>query len=230
MVRVSAAASLGPVLDALSPRLEAELGVTLRLNLAGSGTLVRQMLDGAPADAVILAHADWMRPLVEAGRVRADGVAELAGNGLVVVGRGGAVTLEQLAEPRFGRLAWGDPASVPAGRYTEQALRSAGVWDAVRSRGVTTADVRAALRYAEAGEVEAAVVYASDAVGLALATTTRTEAEAVAVLCVIDPSKHDPIVIVGAAIDEADLGQRVLAWLQNEAAQHAFATQGFTRR
>ncbi len=226
VVRLSAAASLGPVLEGLTPALEAELGVTLQLHLAGSGTLARQLLDGAPADVVILAHPDWMQPLIDAGRVTPDGLAELAGNTLVVVGRGRPITLDQLAEPRFARIAWGDPTFVPAGRYTEQALRSAGVWQPLKTRGVTTADVRAALRYAQLGEVEAAVVYASDAVDL----PTSSDGDALGVLCVIDPATHDPIVITAAVVDEAELGRRLLDWLQSDTARRAFADGGFSVR
>lgn len=224
ILRVSAAASLGPVLETLSPQIEAELGVTLQLNLAGSGTLARQLLDGAPADVVILAHPDWIAPLIETGRIETSDVVELADNTLVVVGRGPAIQLDQLRESRFARIAMGDPDSVPAGRYAEQALRAAGVWDAIRPRLVTTADVRAALRYAQAGEVDAALVYRSDAAGLAM----EHQASALSVLCEVDPATHDPIVITAAVLKHSNQGQRLLEWLRGEASREAFTAAGFT--
>ena len=177
------------------------------------------MLDGAPADAVILSHPDWMTPLIDAGRVEAGDVLPLAGNALVVVGRGPAIDLEQLAEPRFGRIAIGDPDSVPAGLYAKQALIAAGVLDAVATKLVTTADVRAALRYAQTGEVEAAIIYATDAVELST--------DGGSVLCVVDPTTHDPIVISAGVVDASPAGLRLLEVLQGDASTQAFAEAGF---
>lgn len=223
-VRVSAAASLEPVLQTLAPTIQQELGLRLRLNAAGSGTLARQLKAGAAADAVLLAHPDWLAPLAEAGRVRADRVTELAGNALVVVGRGPPIRLEELAAARFKKIALADPDAVPAGRYARQALRAAGVWDAVAPRVVPTADVRAALRYAQTHEVDAAVVYASDAAGLAPGQDPR----ALGVLCEVDPRLHDRIVVATAAVDGSEGGRRLIAWLRDsEPARRAFEAAGF---
>ena len=61
-----------------------------------------------------------------------------------------------------GRLAMGDPAGVPAGRYAEAALRSLGVWDAVAPRLARAESVRAALLLVERGEAALGIVYATD--------------------------------------------------------------------
>lgn len=219
-VRLSAAASLGPALEKLEPAIESALGIYLQLHLAGSGTLARQVLDGAPADAVLMAHPDWMAALVDAGRVEADEPIELLGNRLVVVGRGEAIELHELHAPRFARIAIGDPASVPAGHYAEQALRTAGAWDDVKHRLVTTADVRAALRYAQDGQVDAAIVYASDLAG-------QVNAADLSVLCAVDPSMHEPIVIVAGVVDRSASGRRLVRWLQSDAAGRVFTEAGF---
>lgn len=229
VVRLSAAASLGPSLEALKPRIEAEFGITLRLNLAGSGTLARQLIDGAPADAVILAHPEWMDAVTDTPRADVQSKVDLLSNTLVVVGRGGEIELGELRDAeRFRRIALGDPASVPAGRYAEKALRDAGVWEEVQSRLVTTADVRAALRYTQIGEVDAAVVYASDVTGLADAQSQ--DRKSLAVLCRIDPARHEPIVIPAAAIDRSAEGRRLIDWLRSEAARNVFVEHGFIPR
>lgn len=212
------------MLEQLRPQLEADLGVQLQLNLAGSGTLTRQIMDGAPADAVILAHPAWMDTLVEAARVAPTDHTDLVSNRLAVVGRDGAIALEDLADAtRFHRIAVGDPASVPAGRYAEQALRDAGVWDAVRPRLVTTADVRAALAYVVAGEVDAAIVYASDIVGLDASRDTLS-------FDAVDPTTHDPILITVGVVDNSEAGRRLADWLQGDTAVCVFADAGFIPR
>jgi len=223
VVRVSAAASLGPVLEALVPQIEAALGVQVQLNLAGSGTLARQVLDGAPADVVVLAHPAWMKTLADAGLVDSAAVVTVARNTLVVVGqrvvgkKQGFATLEALANPRFSRTALGDPASVPAGRYAQQALQAVGVWSVLKDRLVTTADVRAAFNYAQLGQVDAAIVYASDVVVL----------QNLVVLHTIDPALHKPITYPAAAVGGSAAGQRVVDWLQNSAAREALIASGF---
>lgn len=217
-VRLSAAASVGPALLVLEPVIEAELGVELQLNVAGSGTLARQVIDGAPADAVVLAHPDWMRALVDARRVGEGDRVALLGNTLVVVGRGGAITLDRLADvSRFPRLAIGDPNAVPAGRYARQALGAAGVWDMVKDRIIPAPDVRAALRYVQVGEVDAAIVYASD----------LGDSSDLSVLCAIDPAGHAPIVIEAAAVDGSAAGRRLVEWLRGDRAGEAFRGAGF---
>lgn len=217
---VSAAASLGPVLESLRLSIEGELGVELQLNLAGSGTLTRQVLEGAPADLVILAHPQWMDPLIEAQRVLPSDIEDVAGNRLVIVGRGEPIELAQLRDPRFARIAIGDPASVPAGRYAEQAIRHAGVWDEVEPRLIPTADVRAALRYALSGDVGAAVVYRSDLTGI-------QDGDGFGVLCLVDPAGHDPIVVTAGVVDGSPGGTRLLEWLRREPAQQRMAEAGF---
>ncbi|MEM9418429.1 MAG: molybdate ABC transporter substrate-binding protein [Planctomycetota bacterium] len=218
-VQVSAAASLGPTLESLRSQIEHELGLEVQLNLAGSGTLTRQVMEGAPTDLIILAHPQWMDPLIEAHRVLPKNLAALAGNRLVVVGRGDPIELDQLGDPRFGRIALGDPASVPAGHYAEQALRQAGVWEKIQPRLITTADVRAGVRYAQTGDVDAALVYRSD--------LSDISDEDVRVLCIVDPASHDPIVVTAGVVDASPAGIRLMEWLRSEPIQQRFTEAGF---
>ncbi|HIH2671962.1 TPA: molybdate ABC transporter substrate-binding protein, partial [Burkholderia cenocepacia] len=89
-------------------------------------------------------------------------------------------SLNDLTAPGVKRIAYGDPASVPVGRYTEGALRAAGVWDAVSAKGVLAANVRQSLDYVARGEVDAGFVFGTDAaimpgrVKVALTVPTRT--------------------------------------------------------
>lgn len=92
---------------------------------------------------------------------------DFAANSLVLIvpadARGGIASLRELAGPAVKRVAYGDPASVPVGRYTEGALKAAGVWDAVSAKGVLASNVRQSLDYVARGEVDAGFVFGTDA-------------------------------------------------------------------
>jgi molybdate transport system substrate-binding protein len=163
---VSAAASLSDAFKALGPRFEATRpGVKLRFNFAASGVLLQQIAHGAPVDVFASADADTM-DRAAAQRLVAPGTRrDFAANALVLVTPPGSAlaALPDLAPPRVKRIALGKPASVPAGRYTQQALEHAGLWAALQPRLVYADNVRQVLDYVARGEVEAGFVYRSDA-------------------------------------------------------------------
>jgi molybdate transport system substrate-binding protein len=166
-----AAASLQEALRAMEPAWRAETGIArpLRISFAASSALARQIEQGAPADLFLSADEAWMdwaaeRQLIErATRISPIGNALVlvapAGTPLVAFGRG--TDLLGYLGPR-GRLALGDPAHVPAGRYAEQALRWLGAWEALAPRLARADNVRAALLLVERGEAPLGIVYATD--------------------------------------------------------------------
>jgi len=165
-VTVFAAASLADVL----PAIVAAAGLSaVRFSFAASSTLARQMEQGAPAQLFVSADAAWMDHLQQRGFVQAATRRVLAGNRLVVVRPGAQAgeltesTAALQAALAGGRVATGDPAHVPVGRYAEAALRSLGLWGAVGARLVRAENVRSALAFVERGEAAAGIVYASDA-------------------------------------------------------------------
>ena len=87
----------------------------------------------------------------------------LARNQLVLVSTEGVRSLEDLQEETVTRVAIGDPRSVPAGKYARQWLESEGLWDRVEEKTVLCGDVRQVLSYVQRGEVDAGVVYSTDA-------------------------------------------------------------------
>lgn len=186
-VSVFAAASLKPALDQIAA------GWKVTLSYGGSGTLARQVAAGAPADLVLLAATDWMDWLVGQGVLVGDPVP-VAGNRLVLVGAAGVGRIELTAAAvsralGSGRLAMGDPMSVPAGRYAQQALETLGLWSGLSDRLLLTTDVRSALAYVARGDVPLGVVYGSDAVGTG-----------VEVAATFPPGSHAPIVYPAACV------------------------------
>jgi molybdate transport system substrate-binding protein len=169
---VFAAASLADVIAECTREYEARhAGVRVSLNFAGSSTLARQLDAGAPCDVFISANAEWVDWLLRRGRLDADSISVVASNRLVLIvpkGRGFAMPPPDgaaLDRMFAGRLALGDPQHVPAGSYARQALTSLGWWEGVKQRIAPTLDVRAALKLVEQAEVDAGIVYATDARG-----------------------------------------------------------------
>jgi molybdate transport system substrate-binding protein len=160
---VSAASSLTDAFRDLSREFESTGSASLALNFAASGVLEAQIRAGAPV--AVLASASSAEP--EA--LFADGLVEppveFARNGLVAATRRGLPVLEELSDLRrsdIRRIAIGKPATVPSGRYARETLDRAGLWDALETHLVPCENVRQALAYLERGEVDAALVYATD--------------------------------------------------------------------
>lgn len=162
-VRLSVAASLREVMGALTEKyaLEAD-AVRFASNFGASGTLARQIEQGAPVDLFVSANGKWLDYLGEKGLLD-QAAAVLAGNQLVVIGRAPAALtgLDDLL--KLERIALVNPKSGPAGEYAEQALTTAGLYEALRKHLVPVKDVGQAVVLAERGEVDAALVYRTDA-------------------------------------------------------------------
>ncbi len=134
-------------------------------NFASSGSLAKQIEQGAPADLFVSANPKWMKYLVEKGLIAAGSNRIFAYNQLVFVGekKSAPISLDSLAT--LERIALGSPKSVPAGQYAKQAMERAGVYaDLEKHKKLVMAkDVRQALMYADRGEVDGAFVYKTDA-------------------------------------------------------------------
>ena len=221
---VSSAASLSEAIGAVAERYEAEQGVRIRLNVAGSQMLAAQIIEGAPVDVFISADVLQMERAAAAGRIDAAQRADLLSNQLVVVvpsDRAGSVARPRdLANASIARIALGDPEAVPAGVYARRYLESEGLWERLSSRIVPASSVRAALRAVEAGTVDAGIVYRTDVAG----STGAVVAFAV-------PPGTGPAIVYPAAVvrDAPNPGgaARFLAHLQSDAAQRRFEAAGF---
>lgn len=163
-VRLSVAASMTDAFKELVTEYEQKVpGVTLLANFASSGSLAKQIAQGAPADIYVSANPKWMKYLVEKQLIPADQVRTFAYNSLVLVG-GKDTPVQKLEDiTRLERIAIGSPKSVPAGQYAEQALRAAGLYDKMQNKLILAKDVRQALMYADRGETDGAFVYKTDA-------------------------------------------------------------------
>ena len=221
---VSAAASLTSVMETLGAAYERETGTPVELNVAASSTLAAQIIAGAPVDLFISADLFQMDRVAAEELIRSETRVDLLSNQLVVVAPvDGAAALSSpasLLDPVFRRIAIGDPAGVPAGVYAHAYLESVGLWTPLRDRMVPTRSVRATLATVEVGEVDAGIVYRSDAM-----TSSR-----VRVVFEV-PVEEGPAVAYAAAVTTAatnpDPAERLLAYLQGPDARAVFEAAGF---
>lgn len=169
---VSAASSLTESFRAVASAYEQAFPDTkVDLNFAASGMLLQQISRGAPVDVFASADLRSMEQAEQQGLLLPGSRHVFARNTLWVVVPPGAGTpprrLQDLGAAGVRRLALGNPASVPAGRYAQQALQQAGLWTSLEGRMIRTQNVRQSLDYVARGEVDAGFVYATDAQAVA---------------------------------------------------------------
>lgn len=170
-ITVFAAASTTDVLREIGAKFESAAGVKVALSFDSSSNLAKQIKAGAPAEVFVSADEKWMDDVAAAGGIQPATRENLLGNELVLIAPAGKkfdVTFTKdfnFAEklPQIKRIAVGDPAHVPAGRYAKQSLEKLGWWAPLEKLLVPAQDVRAALRLVELGEADAGIVYSTDA-------------------------------------------------------------------
>jgi len=165
---VSAAASLTNAFDVLKKSFEAaHPGVTVVTNYGASGALLQQMESGAPVDVFASADQKTMDQAAAKGLVNTATRRDFVRNGLVLVvpadSKLGLKSARDLALPGVGRIALGNPDTVPAGRYTREALELSGQWADLTKKYILGNNVRQVLDYVTRGEVDAAFVFSTDA-------------------------------------------------------------------
>ncbi|WP_299351256.1 molybdate ABC transporter substrate-binding protein [uncultured Shimia sp.] len=225
-ITVFAAASLKTALDQIADQFTKDTGDDLRLSLAGSSVLARQIQLGAPADVFISANPGWMDLLQAEGLLYDETRFDMIANQLVVIAPVDNPTPVDLSKPGAvaerltdGPLAMGLVSAVPAGIYGKEAMESLGHWAEVAPKVAQTDNVRAALALVSAGEVPLGVVYASD---------VRADPDVVVVAEVPDTA-HSPILYAAAALQGGNraVASEFLDYLRRPNSQSILTRQGF---
>ena len=225
-ITVFAAASLTNVLQDLGDAFTKDSSIPVRFSFAASSALARQIENGSRADIFFSADLEWMDYLQARNLIQPATRHDMAGNQLVLIAPVGS-KVDLKIEPHFalaaavgkGRLATGDPDSVPVGRYAREALARLGVWDQIEARLVRADSARSALAFVGRGEAALGIVYATDA---------RIDKN-VRIVEVFPAASHMPIVYpaalaTGAKADAA----KFLAYVRSRAGDVAFEHYGFT--
>jgi molybdate transport system substrate-binding protein len=133
----------------------------------------------------------------------------------------GITAFADLAREEVKRIAIGDPKSVPAGAYGQQAFDELGITDKIRPKLVLASDVRQVLSYVETGNVDAGVVYSTDTVvskGVKIAASGPESVNSRIVY---------PVAVIGASHDP-DAARAYEQFLLSSEATAVFEKNGFT--
>lgn len=225
-ITIFAAASLKNALDeAIALYQKAHQGLDAKTSYAASLTLAKQIEAGAPADIFVSADTASMDYLAEKSLLKPDTRTDLLGNTLVVVAPASS-PLKSLdfTKPAFtaalgsGRIATGDPASVPVGKYAKAAFEKLDLWSLVESHFAFTDNVRSALVFVAREEAPLGVVYATDAKSEPKVKIVATFAENT------HPKIVYPIALTRGAGEEA---ASILKFLKGREAKAVFERNGF---
>lgn len=165
---VSAAASLANAFQEIGKAFEqANPNDQVRFNFGASGSLLQQIVRGAPVDVFASADQETMDRAQKQNLIVSGSRANFASNRLVLVVPADSSLalsrLEDLRKDAVQRIAVGIPESVPVGRYAKGALETAGLWQSLQPRMIFAQNVRQCLDYVARGEVDVGFVYATDA-------------------------------------------------------------------
>jgi molybdate transport system substrate-binding protein len=221
---VSTAASLTNGMKAVAQQFEKmNPGVRIVGNLASSGVLLQQLDKGAPADLFAAADQQTMNQAQEKKLIRPKTRRNFVSNQLVLIAprdsRLAVSSLNDLTRPEFKRVALGNPATVPAGRYAKEALVKAGLWNQLSAKYIFGETVRQVLDYVRRGEVDLGFVYSTDVV--------IAQGKVKKILVV---KGHQPIIYpmaLVASTTKPDLARRYLEFVLSPAAQEIFSKFGF---
>lgn len=223
---VAAAASLKNVYEEeLIPLFqEQNPGVIVKGVYDSSGKLQTQIEEGLEADVFMSAANKQMDALNEKGLIASDTMVDLLENKIVLIVPSGSETaltgFEDIAKAES--IALGDPAFVPVGQYSEEALKSLGIWDEIQDRVSFGTNVTEVLAQVAAASADAGIVYATDAASMPEDVTVIAEAPEGS----LKKKVIYPVAVTANSAHPAE-AEAFVGFLQTEEAMAAFAAYGF---
>ena len=220
---VSAAASLTNAFAELKTAFEkSHQGLTVHTNFAASNPLLKQMQEGAPVDVFASADQETMDKAQKAQLIKPESRKNFVSNTVVLIVPAQGKKFGSLAElKKAQRIAVGSPESVPVGRYTRDALKSAGLGETLQPSFIYGNSVRQVLDYVARGEVDAGIVYATDA---------KQRADKVDVCLTL--TGHKPVtypIAVATTGSNAAMGQAFVDFALSPEGQAILARYGFSK-
>lgn len=226
-ILVAAAASLKNAYeDKLIPMFEeANPGVTVKGTYDSSGKLQTQIEEGLDADVFMSAAKKQMIALDEEGMIASDTITDLLENKIVlIVPTGNEKKLEKFEDiEKADSIALGDPASVPAGQYAQEALTNLGIWDKIQDKVSFGTNVTEVLNQVAAASADAGIVYATDAASMADKVDVVAEAPEGS----LSKKVIYPVAVVKGTAHE-EVAKEFVAFLQTDKAITVFEDYGFS--
>lgn len=227
-ILVAAAASLKNAYEEeLIPMFEERYpGVSVEGTYDSSGKLQTQIEEGLEADVFMSAAEKQMKALDEEGMIASDTITNLLENKIVLIipagSSAGLASFEDIE--KAGIIALGDPASVPAGQYAQEALTSLGIWDKIQDKVSFGTNVTEVLNQVAASSAEAGIVYATDAASM----SDQVEIVAEAPEGSLQKKVIYPVAVVKDSAHQEEAGDFV-EFLKSEEAMKVFEEYGFTK-
>jgi len=223
---ISAAASLTEVMGELKTLYKTEKpNVTINYNFAGSGVLQKQIEQGASVDLFFSAATKQMTALSKKGIIIEDTKVDLVGNSVVLIVKGDSTVnardFKDLSTDKVKKIAIGEPKTVPVGQYSEEIFTTLGILDKIKSKAVYAKDVKEVLTWVETGNVDAGVVYGTDAKTSGIVKVVATAGDDLYKTPVVYP------VAVIKASKNVDDTKAFLAFISSDKAKEVFIKYGF---
>jgi len=225
---IAAAANLNFALAEVARKFEQDQGTKVELVFGASGTLTRQIQDGAPFEMFLAADEEFPNQLSAAGLTRDAGVVYAVGRLVIFAPRGSLLTVDERLEGlarlvqagKVGRFAIANPAVAPYGRAAEAVLRKRGLWDAIRPNLVLGDSITQAAQFATTGNAVGGLI----AYSVVLGTDFADRGSYALVPAVDHPPLRQRMVLLKPA---GPVTSRFFAFVQSEAARAILQKHGF---
>jgi molybdate transport system substrate-binding protein len=225
-ITVSAAVSLKDALNEIGALYKTKTGRIVNFNFGASGALQKQIETGAPADVFVSAGEQQMNELANKNLIDAATRKDFVLNSLVMIVPAAAKiqisSFSDLTKTEVQKIAVGNPKTVPAGQYTGQILEKLNLKNDLQTKLILAEDVRQVLDYVVRGEVDAGIVYATDA---------RIAGEKVRLAATADSDLHSPILYPIAVIKDSQqkpAAQEFVDLVLSAEGQNILQKYGFT--
>lgn len=225
-INISVAASLLEPINKIVEIYENDNNVKININSGGSGTLKRQISEGADVGLFFSANEKYIDQLIDEGLVRKEEKRNPVSNSLVVIKYNAPKeeinNIEYLVNLNE-KIAIGEINTVPAGEYAKESLINMGIWDDIEDNIIYCKDVTSVKTYVERGEIDYGFIYKSDAINLKDSS----------IMAEVDDKLHTPITYALATIKDykyEDDCNKLIDIINSSQGQEIFKEYGFNVR
>lgn len=220
---ISAAASLNETLNEITGEfLKDNPNINIVCNYGSSGSLQKQIEQGAPCDLFLSASEKNVSELIDENLIVNDTNKTFVKNSLVLVApKDSTITsINDLKTNKVNHIAIGEISSVPAGMYANEALENLNLKESLNNKLVYAKDVKEVLAWVASGNANVGFIYKSDAVS----------SKEVKIISEIPDNSHTPINYVAGVIKNStneDIAKEFEDYLFSNKAQKIFEKYGY---